>query len=699
MRPFPMRACRRAWFLSMTVWVLAALPAQAADTLRYVILVDDGKQAGHQTTQMGDDGVVSTEFIFKDNGRGPELKERYRLAQDGTFAEYEVKGSSTFGAPVDERWQVVDGIGRWKSTSDAGEAPQRDGAMYSPLGGTPQSMAPLLVALAKRGDAGVPLIPSGTLHARIVDTATLKRDGQTRKVNLLALSGIGFTPSFVWATADAAPRIFAFIQPGWMQMVEAGWEPQAGELEARQKVAEAKALVDLNARLSHAIPGLTLIRNVRLFDSEQAALSEATSVLIRDGRIVRVGEGDWATGDHVGDALDRTSIARTLDGGGRVLMPGLFDAHTHNDRWFNGLNIAAGVTSVRDMGNDNATLQQIMAEEREGRLLAARIVPAGFLEGESPMSARNGFVVKDLAGAKQAIDWYAEHGYPQIKIYNSFPKDILKDTVAYAHGKGLRVSGHIPVFLRAQDAIDAGYDEIQHINQVILNFLVDDKTDTRTLERFYLPAKRVADMDFDAQPVQDFIALLARKQIVVDPTLATFDFIRQRPGQMSQPYAAVAEHMPPEVQRGLRAGEFDIPDDATAARYDKSYRKLVEFVGRMYRAGVPIVAGTDALPGFALQGELALYVDAGMTPAQALQTATWNPAKYSMLAGDRGSIAVGKRADLILIDGDPTRDIADIRKVATVIKGDTVYYPSEIYREMGIKPFAEPIKPVAVAKP
>jgi len=119
----------------------------------------------------------------------------------------------------------------------------------------------------------------------------------------------------------------------------------------------------------------------------------------------------------------------------------------------------------------------------------------------------------------------------------------------------------------------------------------------------------------------------------------------------------------------------------------------------MYRAGVPIVAGTDALPGFALQGELALYVDAGMTPAQALQTATWNPAKYSMLAGDRGSIAVGKRADLILIDGDPTRDIADIRKVATVIKGDTVYYPSEIYREMGIKPFAEPIKPVAVAKP
>jgi len=698
MRQFPLRADRRALCFLLLAMVAAALPAQAAETLRYVILVDGGKQAGHQTTQVGDDGVVRTEFIFKDNGRGPELKERYKLATDGSFADYEVKGTSTFGAPVDETWRVENGMGRWKTTSDAGEAPQRDGAMYWSLAGTPQSYAPILAALAKRGDAGVPLIPSGTLRSRVIDEVTLQRDGQARKVDLLALTGVGFTPIFLWTTTDANPRIFAFIQPGWMQMVEAGWEKQAAELETRQKAAEAKALVDLNQRLSHAIPGTTLIRNVRLFDSEKGVLGPVSSVLIRDGRIQRVGEGNWATGDHVGDVIDTLTIARTLDGGGRVLMPGLFDAHAHTSRWSGGLDVAAGVTSIRDMGNDNATLQQVMAEEREGKLLGARVVPAGFLEGESKMSARNGFVVKDLDGARKAIDWYAEHDYPQIKIYNSFPKEILKDTIAYAHGKGLRVSGHIPVFLRAQDAVDAGYDEIQHINQVLLNFLVDDKTDTRTLERFYLPANKVADMDFDAKPVQDFIALLARKQIVIDPTLATFDFLRQRPGQMSQAFAAVADHMPPDVQRGFRVAEFDIPDDATAARFDKSYLKSVDFVGRMYRAGVPIVAGTDGLPGFTLQRELQLYVDAGMTPAQALQTATWNPAKYARVVGDRGSIAVGKRADLILIDGDPTRDIADIRKVATVIKGDTIYYPSEVYRELGIRPFAEPIKPVETKK-
>jgi hypothetical protein len=256
----------------------------------------------------------------------------------------------------------------------------------------------------------------------------------------------------------------------------------------------------------------------------------------------------------------------------------------------------------------------------------------------------------------------------------------------------MRVSGHVPAFLRAQDVVEQGFDEIQHINQVLLNFLATAETDTRSLERFYLVAEKAADLDLDGKPVHDFIGLLAAKQIVVDPTLATFDFLRQRAGEMSQAYAAVADHMPPDVKRGLLVGEMNIPDDATAARYTKSYAKLVDFVGRMYRAGVPLVAGTDATPGFALHRELELYVMAGLTPAQALQVATWNGAKYSRLLGDRGSVTTGKRADLVLVDGDPTRNISDLRKVALVLKEGKAYYPSEIYEALGIKPFTEPVR-------
>lgn len=662
--------------------LLFAGSAWSAETIKYLALVDGGKQAGHQIVTRGDDGVTRVDYIFKDNGRGPELKEEFTLNDDGTFKTYKVKGTSTFGAPVDESFSFDNGKAQWKSKSDQGQQAVTGTAQYSPLGGAPESTSVALAALSKRADGKLPLIPSGTLTMRKLVEAEVVNGAEKRRVQLVALTGVGFTPSFAWATTDASPRLFAYIAPGWLQLIEDGWQGNASALEEKQKIAEGEALVDMQRRLAHPLAGATLIRNARVFDSEQATLGVASDVLIRNGRIVSIS----------GANAQQSKVDHVVDAGGRVLLPGLFDMHGHVGRWDGGLQLGAGVTTVRDMGNDNATLQQVMAQEKAGTLLMPSIVAAGFLEGESPMSARNGFVIKDLDGAKKAIDWYAGHGYPQIKIYNSFPKEILRDTVAYAHGKGLRVSGHIPVFLRAQDAIDAGYDEIQHINQVLLNFYVDDKTDTRTLERFYLPAKRTAGLDFDSKPVQDFIATLAAKQIVVDPTITTFDFIHQRAGQMSQAFANVAEHMPPDVQRGFRVAEFNIPDDATAALYDKSYARMVEFVGRMYKAGVPLVAGTDGLPGFTLQRELELYVQAGLTPAQALQVATWNGAKYSKVLDDRGSIMPGKRADLILIDGDPTTNISDIRKVALVIKGDTAYYPSEIHEALGIKRFAEAVK-------
>jgi imidazolonepropionase-like amidohydrolase len=662
--------------------LLLAGGVRAAETIRYVALVDNGKEAGQQVVTREDDGTTRVDFIFKDNGRGPELKEEFTLAEDGTFKTYSVKGTSTFGAPVDESFKREGNQASWKSTSDKGEQAVSGTALYSALGGTPQSFSVALGALAKRADGKLPLIPSGTLTTRKVAEHEVTRGNEKRKVQLLAMTGVGFTPTFAWATTDATPRLFAYIFPGFLQLVEDGWQGNAAALETHQKQAEGEELVAMQRRLAHPLPGTTLIRNARVFDSEKATLGAASDVLLRDGRIVSVsaaGQGQ-AAADKV------------VDANGRVLLPGLFDMHAHIGRWDGGLHLGAGVTTARDMGNDNATLQQLMAQEKAGELLSPSVVPAGFIEGESKMSARNGFVIKDLAEAKKAVDWYAEHGYPQVKIYNSFPKDILRDTAAYAHEKGLRVSGHVPAFMRAQEVVEQGYDEIQHINQVLLNFYVDDKTDTRTLERFYLPAEKTAGLDFDGKPVQDYIALLAKHQTVIDPTLATFDFIRQRAGELSKAYAAAAPNLPPDVQRALRVAEMKIPDDATAAKYDKSYEKMVEFVGRMYKAGVPIVAGTDGVAGFTLQRELELYVQAGMTPSQALQVATWNGAKYSRVLDDRGSITPGKRADLILVDGDPTSNISDIRKVALVIKNGTAYYPSELYEALGVKPFADPVR-------
>ncbi|WP_082124252.1 amidohydrolase family protein [Lysobacter capsici] len=665
--------------------VAFAATALAAQTTRYLALVDGGKQAGQQVVTRADDGTTTVEFVFKDNGRGPELKESYTLADDGTYRTYAVQGTSTFGAKVDESFQRNGDQVSWKSKSDAGQETVPGVGLYAPLGGTPAGISVALGALAKH-NGKLPLLPNGTLSSSKLGQAQVQRDGKTQTVQLLALTGQGFTPNFVWATSDAQPRLFALIYPGYLQLIEEGWQANAAALETQQKAAEGKLLVDLRKKLGHRFAGTTVLRDVRVFDSEHATLGAATDVVIADGKIVSVGKAD-----------PKLKADRVVDGGGKVLMPGLFDMHGHVSRWDGGLNIAAGVTTVRDMGNDNATLQQMIGEIEDGTLMSPGVVPAGFIEGESQFSARNGFVIKNLDEAKKAVDWYSEHGYPQIKIYNSFPKAVLRDTVAYAHSKGMRVSGHVPAFLRAQDVVDQGFDEIQHINQLMLNFFVDDKTDTRTLQRFYLVADKTADLDFDSKPVQDFIATLAKKQIAIDPTLATFEFLHQRDGELSPIVAGIEEHLPPDVQRGRRSAEMNIPDDATAARYTKSYDKLVEFVGRAYKAGVPLLAGTDEVPGFTLQHELALYVRAGLTPAQALQVATWNAAKVARVLDNRGSVTVGKRSDLILIDGDPTKDIGDIRKVSLVLRGDTAYYPSEVHEALGVKPFAAAAK-VTVAK-
>src|SRR4029453_2369509 len=207
--------------------------------------------------------------------------------------------------------------------------------------------------------------------------------------------GTGLSPTFVWATDAAAPRLFAFIVSGFLQLVQDGAREGAAALEARQKGAEGEALADVGKRLIHRLPGSTLIRNARIFDSERAVLGASADVLIRDGRIAAI------AGAGQGSAADRS-----IDAGGRVLLPGLFDMHAHVGRWDGLLQLGAGVTTVRDMGNDNDTLQQVMAEEKGGRLLMSHVVPAGFLEGESPMSARNGFAGSDLDGAKKAIDWH-----------------------------------------------------------------------------------------------------------------------------------------------------------------------------------------------------------------------------------------------------------------------------------------------------
>jgi hypothetical protein len=365
--------------------------------------------------------------------------------------------------------------------------------------------------------------------------------------------------------------------------------------------------------------------------------------------------------------------------------------HSHEDAWNSILQIAGGVTTSRDMGTlDNAYLAGLIADIGRGDAIGPHIEPAGYIEGDSPYSSRGNFVVKSVEEAKAAVDWYAQRGYRQIKLYNSIKPEWAAPIAAYAHSRGLRVSGHVPAFSRSERVVRDGYDELQHINQLMLNFVSDPDTDSRTLARFNLVGERARTLDLDSRAVRDFIALLAERGIDIDATMATFEAMyTQEQGDMDPSLAAVADHMPFATRRAWRINSNDVSGGKLEV-YRSSWKRMMEFLGRLHAAGVPLLAGTDSLAGFMLHRELELYVQAGIPAGEAIRIATENGARYAGVLADRGTIERGKRADLILVDGDPTKNISDIRRVSYVLKNGVGYAPADLYGSFGVRPFTEP---------
>ncbi|HEY6930366.1 MAG TPA: amidohydrolase family protein, partial [Thermoanaerobaculia bacterium] len=274
----------------------------------------------------------------------------------------------------------------------------------------------------------------------------------------------------------------------------------------------------------------------------------------------------------------------------------------------------------------------------------------------------------------------------QIKIYSSVKPELVPIIAAEAHKNGMRVSGHVPAFMTMEQAVENGYDEVQHANFWFLNFLFDTAPDTRTPARFTAVADHAAALDLDSERVRHFVRVLQEHHTVLDPTVTAFEsMFVARPGVMSPDMAAVANRLPAQIRRSFLGGGLPVTAE-NDQRYKDAFPAMLRMLKKLYDSGVPIVAGTDATAGFSLHRELESYVNAGIPPAKVLQLATLGAARVMKHDGDTGSIAPGKAADLILVDGDPTARISDIRHVVLVIKGDTTYDPAALYQTLGVAP-------------
>lgn len=601
----------------------------------------------------------------------PAGTQTVQIEPAGVPIQYEGRGNDYMKAPIEERFEMNDGRASWKNRAEKGTQAVAGKAFYLPLNAPPEFTGVLARALLKAPGHKLALLPAG--EASLEDAGKVNTD--KGELTQYRITGLGFTPQSIWLDHDGGT---AASLGGWLSVVSAPYEPAMAQLRTAQQETAAAWSRRIAHEITHIPKGDLVISNARLFDPRDLSVTPGSNVLVRGDRIVRVGPDT-----DIKPAAD----AETIDAHGRFLMPGLWDNHQHFSESEDGpLDIANGVTSARDMANDTDIFLQRVARYDDGSELGPRVLKAGIIDGTGEFAAPEKVRVDTAEQAIPAVDWYADHGYVQIKIYSSIKPELVPIIADRAHTRGLRVSGHVPAFMSARQFVEGGADEIQHFNFIELNFLFPQVKETRNRDRFIKVAEHAREFTPEKPEVRGFIDFLRHHHTVLDPTMSVLEALFcGDPSATTPGLEDIVPRFPAQVRRAIRSGALEVPADKVDA-YREAFPAMLRLLKAVHDAGVTIIPGTDALPGYTLHHELELYVRAGIAPAEVLRMATLTSALVMGVNKDQGVIAAGRLADMILVDGDPTKNIRDLDRITTVIKGGKTYDPAAIEKALGIAP-------------
>lgn len=657
---------------------VAAAPAPAArpstgDTTEYSVLMA-GRVAGRLRQWPDTGGTVTTSYAYNDRGRGPSLVQVLKVDKAGMPIGLQLSGVNYLKAPVKE--SITPGPGTlvtWRNDRAAGRVPPGSG-FYLPIEWMPSDIAVMARAMVLSKTKSVTLLPEGTVKLAAGPARTVTGGGIMLRVTPYEITGLGLTPDVIWL--DAENRLFA-SGSSWTMVVRSGFEAAVPSLLEAQDAASETRGAALARRLSRQPRGPVAFVHVKLFDAVAKQMLPAQTVVVRGDRIVASG----ADG-----TVDIPAGAEVIDGTRKSLLPGLWDMHVHVQDDDGLMHLAAGVTTVRDLANDTDELLARRKRFDDGTLLGPRVIMAGFIDGPGPFAGPSKVLVSTRDAAKAAVQAYADRGYEQVKVYSSLDPQLFPTIVREAHARGLRVSGHVPFGMTAEQMVRAGADELQHANFLFLNFMADSAIDTRTPARFTEVAKRAGGIDVRSERVVKFVQLLKERGTVVDPTLNVFEeMFTFRDGALNDATLPVAQRMPPVARRALLFGGLPFTTQQEPI-YRASFINMQRLVRRLHEAGVPLVAGTDAMAGFSLHRELELYSEANIPNLDILHIATLGAARVMKKDAERGSLQVGRVADLVLVDGDPSQRMRDLRRMELVMKGGVIYVPDSLYAAIGMKP-------------
>jgi imidazolonepropionase-like amidohydrolase len=345
--------------------------------------------------------------------------------------------------------------------------------------------------------------------------------------------------------------------------------------------------------------------------------------------------------------------AVVVEGRDKFLIPGLWDMHAHTqmsgEPWL-ALGVANGVTGIRDMGSDLDFILNMRDATASGKVLGPRIFAAGPILDDPPAEGWPFRMrVKTADDGRAAVQLLKRRGVDLIKVHDHTPREAYMAVADEARKQNLPLAGHVPQGIRVREAIEAGQGDIEHLSNMNL-------------------WRSCSGNKYQAEACKSFFEMLAQRSIWQTPTVATWVELGVIGTPASHVSAELMAYVPKSIREFWAANQSIFATPEVVKQMKAQADEAAIFTNDMAKVGVPILAGCDGMiSGYCVHDELAMFVQGGMSPLAALQTATLNPAKYFKIEQTAGSIGSGKRADLVLLDANPLTDIKNASHIRAVI--------------------------------
>ena len=670
-----------AWILpAITLGLLAGPPAQSQAPPQSATAETSAKFRLHKFEQpIGEESYTETpggsprnftiNFEFTDRGSAVPLQVHFEALDDLTPVKFDINGRNARTAAIDEAVEVGSENIRVREDNKTWREEPRPEKFFTIAGYAPATMQMLLVQYWKShgSPAKLKTFPSGEVKIEQRGSDEIKVGEKTETLQRYTIEGLIWGRETLWF--DSKLQLIAEISVDaefdHFEAIREGYESALGTFVGRAGADEmAKGISGVRS------DSIAVVNGTLIDGTGKPPIPNAT-VVIENGKIIAAGPRAQ---------IKVPKHAKVIDAAGKFILPGLWDMHAHFEQVEWGpIYLAAGATTVRDCGNELEFITAVRDAIANGRGLGPRILAAGVVDGDGPL-ALGVERVNNAAQAKEWVDRYYDLGFQQIKIYSSVKLVNVEAITAEAHRLGMTVTGHIPEGMNAYQGVEAGMDQINHIQYVADIMRKPVPPNSKRVDRI----EAAANIDLSSPESQRAIEFLKSHGTVIDPTLVVFESFTVGPDRPLASLEPGVTKVAPELAEQFAGGGVP-PEYRDAIR--RQFTKYVAIVGALHRAGIPIVAGTDqSVPGHSLYREMELYVEAGFTPTEAIQSATIVPARVMKQDAESGTIEPGKRADLILVEGNPLENIHNIRNVKTVITGGVAYNCAELWQSVGFKP-------------